>query len=307
MKIPQEIQEKTIELYTSGKTSAEIAAVLPISTGSVFNILKKYGVKSRGMGLHIRSNFFDQGCFSSLNEESAYWLGFVFADGCMRNDNYSLTISLSSKDKPHLEKFAKFLGGRTLVRDISVKQHKCCRLSVGSKQMFNDLLKYGCTPKKSLTLKWPDIPDEYLWHFLRGYFDGDGCAVKQSNRIDIVSSYEFIDKMGDSLTKKGFRCKYRIHGKVKYLIIHGIVQLREFTKLLYKDASVFLERKKEILDSKKQISQSEIQQQQMEMVQSLRGHSYKEIVEKTGFSHNRVHHLIKCLNKREKHIRLGDE
>lgn len=307
MKIPLDIQQKTIELYTSGKSSIEIATILPISTGSVFNILKKHGVPSKDAGFYIRTNFFNERCFQSLNEESAYWLGFVLADGCMMRNNYSLTIGLSRKDRAHLEKFARFLGGVTSIKDRMVKTYECCYVSIGSKQMFNDLLKYGCTPKKSLTLKFPEIPDEYFWHFLRGYFDGDGCVVSKANSVAIIGSYSFIDSLIEILTKKGFNCKQSDKGKVKYFLLFGIVQLREFSKLLYKDASVFLERKKAIFDSKKQISQSEIQHQQMEIVQSLRGYSYKEIVEKSGFSHNRVHHLIKCLNKKEKQVVLKDE
>ena len=50
-------------------------------------------------------------------------------------------------------------------------------LRIGNKIMFNDLLKLGIAPKKSLSLKMPKIPCYYFPEFLRGYYDGDGCLT----------------------------------------------------------------------------------------------------------------------------------
>ena len=35
-------------------------------------------------------------------------------------------------------------------------------------------MQLGFTPNKSLSLAFPDIPNKYSCHFIRGYFDGDG-------------------------------------------------------------------------------------------------------------------------------------
>ena len=42
--------------------------------------------------------------------------------------------------------------------------------------MYDDLLGLGMYPCKSLTVKFPQIPLKALPHFVRGYFDGDGCV-----------------------------------------------------------------------------------------------------------------------------------
>lgn len=42
--------------------------------------------------------------------------------------------------------------------------------------MCNDLISHGCVPNKSLILKPPKIDNELINHFIRGYFDGDGCV-----------------------------------------------------------------------------------------------------------------------------------
>ena len=43
-------------------------------------------------------------------------------------------------------------------------------LEIGSKEIYQDLLNLGFMPKKENRLKLPDIPEEYLNHFIRGIF-----------------------------------------------------------------------------------------------------------------------------------------
>ena len=50
-------------------------------------------------------------------------------------------------------------------------------MQIGSKEIYNDLLKLGLRPKKSKRLTLPKIPSKYFSDFTRGYFDGDGCVV----------------------------------------------------------------------------------------------------------------------------------
>ena len=45
------------------------------------------------------------------NEEKAYWLGFIVADGYLNLDKHMLRIKLGHKDKQHLIKFINFIGG----------------------------------------------------------------------------------------------------------------------------------------------------------------------------------------------------
>ncbi len=68
---------------------------------------------------------------------------------------------------------------KVALRDKSIlnsKWKKAYRLQIGSKVMFHDLLSLGLMPNKSLVLQMPKVPTEFLRHFVRGYFDGDGCA-----------------------------------------------------------------------------------------------------------------------------------
>ena len=52
------------------------------------------------------------------------------------------------------------------------------RLAFSNRHIINDLLKYGITPHKSLTMAniIENIPIEYRDAFIIGYFDGDGSV-----------------------------------------------------------------------------------------------------------------------------------
>lgn len=116
------------------------------------------------------------------SEEKAYWLGFIFADGCVYS-NKCVAIELAIKDENHLLKFISHLDSNYILS--YPKNRNSCKLLIGSVKMVNDLLKYGCTSKKSLTLKFPDnINEDLKRHFIRGYFDGDGC-ISRSESIKI--------------------------------------------------------------------------------------------------------------------------
>jgi len=73
-------------------------------------------------------------------------------------------------------------------------------LRIGSHKIYESLIKIGVRPKKSLIMKFPDIPKEYLGNFIRGYFDGDGCVyieqAKGKNQTKILKRLTIIFTSG---------------------------------------------------------------------------------------------------------------
>lgn len=129
---------------------------------------------------------YNKSYFKNIHTENqAYWLGFLYADGCItrfyRNEklkSMSLEITLQSNDISHLEKFKKDLECDVPIRHkiVSGKYH-ADKLVINSTSMCRDLINLGCTPCKSLTLSFPDtsiLPLKFIPDFIRGYFDGDG-------------------------------------------------------------------------------------------------------------------------------------
>lgn len=112
--------------------------------------------------------------------EMAYVLGYFAADGHMfKNKNGSCYMAFTSADQELLISVKEILGVANSIGShiFSNKKWKTKYvLQIGSKRIYERLLKLGFTPNKSLTLSFPDIPDNVVSHFIRGYFDGDGCA-----------------------------------------------------------------------------------------------------------------------------------
>jgi intein/homing endonuclease len=49
-------------------------------------------------------------------------------------------------------------------------------IRLSGQNLHHSLVKHGCAEKKSLVLQFPtNISSELISHFIRGYFDGDGC------------------------------------------------------------------------------------------------------------------------------------
>lgn len=118
--------------------------------------------------------------FKKWTPEMAYILGFFTADGSMiKNKRNTHFIEFQITDKDLLKKIRNTLGSNHKItkRKRNKNQKNIYRLQIGSKTIFNDLLRLGITPRKSKTIKLPKIPPKYLNHFIRGYFDGDGNVI----------------------------------------------------------------------------------------------------------------------------------
>ncbi|MDB5265222.1 MAG: hypothetical protein JWN64_793 [Parcubacteria group bacterium] len=109
----------------------------------------------------------------------AYVLGYFAADGSMlRNKRESCFIEFTSTDLILLELVQKATGSshKISIRKPKLNCKTAYRLQIGSKEWFKDLTDLGFTQNKSNTLVFPNIPSEFMGPFVRGYFDGDGCA-----------------------------------------------------------------------------------------------------------------------------------
>lgn len=193
---------------------------------------------------------FDEHIFDVINtEEKAYWLGFIFADGNIsshsedKKSRYQFELSLSLKDKSHLDKFNIFMKHRyNNTRCDSFR----CRWSVGNKHLWETLNSYGCTPNKSLTLKFPDesiFKDKSLIrHFIRGYFDGDGCISYGINLIaSMLGTIQFLQYIQKLTWPKTL---YSNHGSIyTFSLTFSGVKSLTFLYYLYFNSNIYLDRK----------------------------------------------------------------
>ena len=213
--------------------------------------------------------FVNQDYFEKIdNEWKAYWLGFLYADGCVCDKNGKgktknmLSLSLSELDSDHVRKFAKSLqtDSPVHIQQTNYKDKKCAKLDVNNQKLCKDLIELGCVTRKSLILTFPteeQVPDYLIRHFIRGYFDGDGCIYvnkeKRDVRINFTGTLEFLIKLQEILVKEcGFRfikIQQKKNNKAYSLQYAHLRAIENFYRYLYKDCNIVLDRKFEKFNS----------------------------------------------------------
>ena len=180
----------------------------------------------------------------------AYILGFFIADGTVATDTQM--ISFSQKERYILENIRTELNSNHI---ITKNNSGVYLLNLNSKVMKRDLIElHGVTPNKSNKIRFPKVPDEYLSHFIRGYFDGDGYINYKQYTITFVGgSRLFMTDLIHILKEKGFQPQLQIQGKNYRVHIRGRRSIQLFSNWIYKDKSkeLYLIRKYDIFQKEK--------------------------------------------------------
>lgn len=245
------------ENYMEMKTS-DIAQMLSRTMSAI-------ELKARKLGLKKYPYTCDYHYFDEIDtEEKAYWLGFLTADGWInKNDknNAGVTgIELQYGDINHLKKFNKSIGGNyqitdrwrscTLSSDQNKKNHMCC-IRIFSLTMYNSLIKIGFSNNKSYDFHVPNLPCHLINHYIRGYFDGDGCLcfTNKSFNINFTTASKILnDDVANILKSENFNYSERSYisdfGTTMYrLDIYRQQDKINFLDWIYEDANIYLDRK----------------------------------------------------------------
>ena len=126
------------------------------------------------------------------------------------------------------------------------------RIDLYGLETINCLFNLGIIENKTTKLHWSiteHIPSELVPHFLRGYFDGDGSwagtkrvrfSMPSASSFFLLGMQKYLAKMCNLNITKIYK-----RGKLGILDYAGKKQLKRIAEFLYKDANVFLERKKD--------------------------------------------------------------
>jgi hypothetical protein len=192
--------------------------------------------------------------FAQSSEESSYWLGFLLADGCISQRmrrNQVLQIALQSRDYEHLVHLKAFLAAEHPI--ATDNRRNCAVLSIASDRLCDDLIRKGCYPRKSLTLRYPDSGYFYRRHFVRGYFDGDGSifvneAAYRQPTASFVGTLAFLQGLQEVLVAEANLNKTAIfkhkQSRAYYLSYTGRGNIRKLYEYLYAEPGSCLLRKK---------------------------------------------------------------
>ena len=254
------------EKYLEGETIEEITDKYfkdKYCSGEINMVLRKLGItRPNGTQAKINHDYFE----NIDSEHKAYWLGFIYADGSITKKvyekgsyTYRLRMELMFEDKYILEQMALDLKSdlkpKEYYNDTSHfegynKPKHTAYIMFSSKKMGEDLVKLGVVPNKTFILKsLPNIPDNLMKHFIRGYFDGDGSVyLTKDNTIKTAfyGTHDFINSIQDFLIKELNLIKKKITDQKEANVSFIGMAKQESEKLyhyMYDEATIFLKRK----------------------------------------------------------------
>lgn len=260
-KIPIERTEEILKLYKDGATCVSLGKLLGVNWATVSKFLKKNSVEVEYR--HYRKHFFNQNFFEVIDTEAkAYFLGLMYADGSNHKTGNIITIGLQEPDKYILEKFMECLDGTCRLEyfkpDTSGEYNRQgqYKMWMHSAKMTQDLINLGCGYNKTYTLNSDflhKIPNNLIHHFIRGYFDGDGCVSihgKSTWSVSFVGTESMMNWLKKYLenqlnlnNRTVINCKY---SEILFSLFYSAVaDIKKIYNYLYKDATIFLTRKKE--------------------------------------------------------------
>lgn len=247
------------KLYNENNSTVNIGKLFNVSHKTIAKILGELNIQRTGISRrHYTLNEF---YFDNIDDQNkAYILGLLYADGCNFIKKGTVSMSLEEDDRKILEKIRTKVDSERELEfiDYSNKHDggytykNQYRLLFFSTHMCNSLNSHGMTPNKSLSLKFPVIEPDLVRHFIRGYFDGDGSVYQGKRKtqfvLTITSTNGFCKTLKEIIEDElGVNCHIydasNHNGITKVLSTSGRVQVKKLLDWLYKDAELFLERK----------------------------------------------------------------
>lgn len=238
---------------------------------TILNILIKNGINtSRKRDNHNWTKYsVDESYFRDIdNQDKAYWYGFLLADGHTTKDG-KLKLALQSSDKEHIARFLISLESNHPIHKIT--QQDAYETTVSSSILVGDLVSKGFNNQKS---QWFDVekivshvPESLMHHFIRGYFDGDGCVgiYKQTHgngyiyHVSIVGIKEMMECINNLFDNKFSINKDDRTTGTYQLVMRNKDNVFCFYEYVYKEANIFLNRKQEIFDRMIRQQQEDLQ------------------------------------------------
>ncbi len=187
--------EKIKLLYWDENLSlAEIGKRFNVDRAVVFGYMKRYKIQIRNksqarklaakegrlsMALYEVNEIF----FSKWSSKMAWVLGYIYTDGNIHPQAQgTYCLSIPSIDLSLLQNIRKAMNSTHPIKKMEQNQKFIYKIFITRQQINNDLCRLGITPRKSLTISFPNVPDNFLPHFIRGIFDGDGSVFFEPSR-----------------------------------------------------------------------------------------------------------------------------
>jgi len=199
------------------------------------------------------------------NELKAYFLGWMYSDGCVfyneQAQSYSTKIKLQSQDEDILHLFMDLSNFKLFNEYKDGLRYPY--IITYNREFAKTLVKNGVFPDKSGRnrnfLFFPDIEKEFYPYFIRGLFDGDGSYGIYNGHFNIslyMVSLELLKELKNILKLNGIESiiSYYSTREMYSLRIRNMNDCKKFIDYIFKDnLHLILKRKLSIIQESNEI------------------------------------------------------
>lgn len=222
---------------------------------------------------NLRNSKIKKDIFNQITTpEAAYILGFYIADGCVTGNKF--VITLSKKDKEILEKIRDYMSPVTKlcykperVNKAGITTHPMYSFSFACKEIVSKLEELGLGQKKTYLEKSIRniVPKEFMWDFIRGYWDGDGniTSSEVTKKVTLKNGEEttyqynnigftiiskdllILEELNKFFLESGISTHVYPDNKGNYLVgTHSKSEVEKIYNNLYTSSNLYLNRKR---------------------------------------------------------------
>lgn len=240
----------------------QIGDLVGVSGDTIAYWRKKFGLpKSQAESNVNRIRKLNKEYFDIIDSEhKAYWLGFIMADGCIcktesKGKYNRLCFNLKSPDKHLLDQLQIDLQSDYPIKiknNVNKKlDFECtiCELRISSAYLVNSLITHSVIPNKTGHELIPEsIPKNLVKHFIRGFYDGDGC-LSSTKKLSIGSASNLILDQINQCINDELNIQFHIYERTEYSMPFFLIDSNHyvnnkiFLEWLYEDATIYLDRK----------------------------------------------------------------
>ncbi len=265
-----DFQIEVVELLKQGLRPGEVSKKLNRNGSSVSSVIKALNIT----GYNKQENTCNHNYFDNIDTEiKAYLLGFFIADGWLNVGNSRFGLQIKEEDNIVLHYIKNEFVNDSVISTKNRTTETVTRKNISTirwtsshmKDIFMNKYKIleNKTYDKTFMFPFEEIPEHLIRHFIRGFFDGDGCfsKIRQSLSITIIStSLNFLNQIAKYFTNlsEGINEVIReINGKTTnyYTLNFNFERTDKPEKVLkiynylYDDSELYLIRKKDKIES----------------------------------------------------------
>jgi intein-encoded DNA endonuclease-like protein len=238
-------KENIINSYNNGIGCIKLSKFYNCSYSTIIKFLKDNNIVTKPTGNYQKYSMVDNYFNVIDNSNKSYILGLLYADGNVHTKRNMVSITVHEKDIELLD-FIK----SEICKDIKTYIDRVIykKLCFSNKKLKEDLIKLGCMPNKTHFLQFPteeQVPKEFIFDFIRGYFDGDGSMSVSS--LSFTGKIEFLEKIHNELNVNSkYKCYIRHperNNNIGSVFYSGNNVYNIYKQLYYNDSNFYLKRK----------------------------------------------------------------